>query len=69
MRTSIGSGLLQLGIKPGAGVGLYSVNCKGLWWRTRGFVVCCWVLRGRLLFFPISLQTFKRTKTKNNSQT
>lgn len=29
MRTSIGSGLLQLGLRPKAAVGLYSVNCKG----------------------------------------
>jgi len=28
IRTSIGSGLLQLGIQPKSGVGLYSVNCK-----------------------------------------
>lgn len=29
MRTHIGSGLLHLGIKPGATVGLYSVNHAG----------------------------------------
>jgi long-subunit acyl-CoA synthetase (AMP-forming) len=29
IRTSIGSGLLQLGVLPKANVGLYSVNCKG----------------------------------------
>ena len=29
IRTSIGSGLLQLGVTPKANVGLYSVNCKG----------------------------------------
>ena len=29
MRTSIGSGLLQLGLTPGMGLGLYSVNCRG----------------------------------------
>lgn len=28
IRTAIGSGLLQLGLKPGAMIGLYSVNCK-----------------------------------------
>jgi hypothetical protein len=29
MRTSIGSGLLQLGLQPKMAVGLYSINCKG----------------------------------------
>lgn len=30
VRTSIGSGLLQLGLQPGKALGLYSVNCKGV---------------------------------------
>ena len=28
IRTAIGSGLLQLGVPPGSGVGIYSLNCK-----------------------------------------
>lgn len=28
IRTAIGSGLLQLGVPPGSGVGIYSINCK-----------------------------------------
>ena len=29
VRTAIGSGLLHLGLLPGATVGLYSINCRG----------------------------------------
>lgn len=56
-RTSIGSGLLQLGLKPKEGVGLYSVNCKGGWgdgWPAAraGVGSACALLQRRPLAIP-----------------
>ena len=38
--TSIGSGMLQLGLAPRQAIGIYSVNCKGEQARTRNDLGC-----------------------------